>query len=434
MDMRKAIDHQPVLLALVSIFAAILPVLAAGDPAPPVPVTRTAEIDAAREAKAADLEPEENSKAERAFIRFNENDTIMRLFAAGYSGFGLAVGNMVTGSGFAIGPKYSRPDLKNGNLTVLAAAEISTKSYYKMFAEADLPKLLHDHLALNFVASHRNYAQVDYYGRGPDSSKSQRTNYRLEDTSFDAIGILRPVRHLNLGGSVGGLLVNVGPGTSSKYASTETVFSPAETPGLRQQTNFIRSGVFGQFDFRDNPAGPKAGGNYVLQYNWYHDHDLGAFGFRRMDIDVQQFVPFLNKTHRFALRARATFTESDNHQITPFYLEPVLGGAEDLRGFRPLRFSDKNRVVYNAEYQWEIFAGLEGAVFFDAGKVMPRRAQLGFSDLETDAGFGLRFNARDATFLRVDVGFSHEGFMVSAVFYDFFRGRRLGTTTGQPLY
>ena len=431
---KKTINYRPVLLGLASILAAAFPVLAADDPPPPVPATRTAEIEAACEAKAATLAPDEDSKVERAFIRFNQSETIMRLFAAGYSGFGLAVGNMVTGSGFAIGPKYSRPDLKNGNLTIYAAAQVSTKKYYQVTGEVDVPKLFHNHVELNFLGGHRDYSSIDYYGSGPDSQKSKRSNYRLEDTSYDMVGILHPIRYVSVGGSAGGLWVNVGPGTNTVYASTDTVFTPAQVPGLQQQTNYFRSGVFAQVDFRDNPGGPKSGGNYVVQYNWFDDHQLGLYGFRRMDIDAQQIVPFLNKTHRFAVRARATFTESDGKQITPFYLQPVLGGATDLRGYRPLRFSDKNKVVYNAEYQWEIFAGLEGAVFFDAGKVMPRRALLGFSDMETDAGFGLRFNARDTTFLRVDVGFSHEGFMVSAVFSDFFKGRRLGTTTGQPLY
>jgi len=431
--MKRPINYPPILPALMAICTAVFPAFAADDPAT-VPVTRTAEIDAARDAKAAALTPDQDSKVERAFLKINSDDRIMRLLAAGYSGFGLAVGNMVTGGGFAIGPKYSRPDLLNGNLTIFVSAEVSTKKYYQMTGEVDVPKLFHNHLELNFLGGHRNYSSIDYYGYGPDSEKSKRSNYRLEDTYFDAIGIVHPVRYASVGGSVGGLLVNVGPGTNSIYASTDTVFTPAQVPGLQQQTNYFRSSVFGQVDFRDNPGGPKSGGLYTLQYNWFDDHKLGLYGFRRMDIDAQQIIPFLNKTHRFALRAQGTFTESDGHQTTPFYLQPVLGGANDLRGFRPFRFSGRDKVVYNAEYQWEIFAGLEGAVFFDAGKVMNRRGLLAFSDLETDAGFGLRFNARDTTFLRVDVGFSHEGFAVSAVFSDFFRSRRLGTTTAQPLY
>ena len=91
-------------------------------------------------------------------------------------------------------------------------------------------------------------------------------------------------------------------------------------------------------------------------------------------------------------------------------------------------------MVMNAEYRWEIFSGLDGALFADAGKVFPRRGLLNFHDLESSAGFGLRFNARNATFLRIDTGFSQEGFQVWLKFNDVFLGRLFGTTTGQPVY
>jgi outer membrane protein assembly factor BamA len=153
-----------------------------------------------------------------------------------------------------------------------------------------------------------------------------------------------------------------------------------------------------------------------------------------MDVDLQQYIPFLNKTRRIVLRAKGIFTESDEGQRPPFYLRPTIGGSDDLRGYRFFRFNDNNAVIYNAEYRWEIFSGLDGAAFFDAGKVMTRRASLAFSDLETSAGFGLRFNARNATFVRIDVGFSHEGFQVWFKFNDAFNQQRFGTTIGQPIY
>ncbi|MBL8222062.1 MAG: hypothetical protein JNL62_22685, partial [Bryobacterales bacterium] len=107
---------------------------------------------------------------------------------------------------------------------------------------------------------------------------------------------------------------------------------------------------------------------------------------------------------------------------------------DDLRGFRPFRFADRNMVLYNAEYRFEVFAGLDGAIFADAGKVFPRRGMLNFRDLEGSVGFGLRFNVKNATFLRIDTGFSHEGFQVWFKFNDVFVQRRFGTSTGQPVY
>ncbi len=397
------------------------------------PSTRAEEIERARTVKAASLRPDEVSKGER-FLRDLKQKKWLERLTGGYNGFQMKVGNMVTGGGFAIGPAYSREDLLGGNMTFRASAQVSSRAFTKYEAEAALPKVWGNRLAFTLAGAHRNYAGLNYFGPGPGSLRRNRTNYRLEDTSVDGIGVLSPARYVKLGGSVGGLWVNVGAGNDSRFASTERVFAPASLPGLDRQTNHLRTGVFGQFDYRDNPDGPKAGGNYVLQYSWYTDRGLRIFGFRRMDIDVQQYIPFLVKTHRIALRGLATFTESDGQQTTPFYLQPVLGGSDDLRGFRQFRFSDRSKVVYNAEYQWEVFAGLDAALFFDAGKVMPRRSLLAFSQLETSAGFGLRFNVRNATVIRVDAGFSHEGFQVWFKFRPAFSSRRFGTTTGQPVY
>jgi outer membrane protein assembly factor BamA len=141
-----------------------------------------------------------------------------------------------------------------------------------------------------------------------------------------------------------------------------------------------------------------------------------------------------NKTRVLALRAKTTMTDTDRNQLVPFYLQPIIGGSDDLRGYRPFRFNDRNSLVMNAEYRWEIFSGLDGAIFADAGKVAPRRGLVNFKDLESDVGFGLRFNARNRTFIRLDVGFSHEGFQVWFKFNDVFLPKRFGTSAGQPVY
>jgi outer membrane protein assembly factor BamA len=212
------------------------------------------------------------------------------------------------------------------------------------------------------------------------------------------------------------------------------VFNDSSAPGLDRQANFLRPGAFGQIDYRDDPAGPKSGGNYVSEWTWYEDRSLGAFSFGRWDIDVQQYIPFFNKSRRLALRARMTMTKARSGHRVPFYLQPYLGGSDDLRGFRPYRFTGPNAVVYNAEYRWEIFSGLDGALFFDAGKVMFHRGHLGMADLEVSPGFGFRFNARNQTFIRLDVGFSHEGVGVWLKFNDPFLPRLFGAGTRQPLY
>jgi outer membrane protein assembly factor BamA len=138
---------------------------------------------------------------------------------------------------------------------------------------------------------------------------------------------------------------------------------------------------------------------------------LNRYSFRRLDLEVQQYVPLFQGRRVIALRVASAMAFANGAgQTVPFYLQPRLGGSDDLRGFRPYRFHDSNRIVANIEYRWETFAGLDMALFLDAGKVVPVRSQINFHDLERTAGFGFRFNGNDSVFLRIDFGFSREGF------------------------
>jgi hemolysin activation/secretion protein len=60
------------------------------------------------------------------------------------------------------------------------------------------------------------------------------------------------------------------------------------------------------------------------------------------------------------------------------------------------------------------------ALFLDAGKVTSGRGRWNLRDLEASAGFGFRFNVNNGVFLRLDFGFSHEGFQAWVKFNNVF--------------
>jgi outer membrane protein assembly factor BamA len=383
------------------------------------PDSRQAEISAAQEQKATQLRPEQANQVERGLNRVTEGALLQRI-TGGIGGFRAKFGGLAPGSGFAIGPEYRRGDLLNGRLSFSASAQASFRGYRKFAIELAAPKISGGPFFAQFNAVHHNYPGMSYYGPGPDSSKTGRSDFRLEDTAVDLTFGVRPLRHVTLGSSAGYLFNNIGPGTDARYASAETLYSPVHAPGIDVQANYLRVGGFAQYDWRDNPGGPRRGGNYFAQFNDYRDRTFGAGNFRRLDLEAQQFVSVLNQRRVFALRGRTTLTYRDGSQPIPFYMQPSLGGAEDLRGYRPFRFRDDNLFVMNAEYRWEVFSGLDMALFGDAGKVFHRKSDFDLAHLESDVGFGFRFNARNQTFLRMDVGFSHEGFQVWVRFNNVF--------------
>jgi len=181
---------------------------------------------------------------------------------------------------------------------------------------------------------------------------------------------------------------------------------------MQRQTDFTRIAFDASYDWRDIPGTPRDGGLYKIRHSWFHDQDIGRYSFRRFDMEAQHYFGFFNDRRVIALRAKSTLAWAKAGQSVPFFFQPTVGGSDDLRGYRAFRFYDDNSFLMTAEYRWEVFTGLDMAVFTDAGKVFPKRSQLNFKDLESAVGFGFRFNARNSVFMRVDVGFSHEGFQV----------------------
>ena len=88
----------------------------------------------------------------------------------------------------------------------------------------------------------------------------------------------------------------------------------------------------------------------------------------------------------------------------------------------------------NVEYRWEVISGVDMALFADAGQVSNRKWQFRPRDMETAVGFGFRFNARNAPFLRLDVGFSHEGFQIFMKFNGIFAQRPWGSSSAPHIF
>ncbi len=381
--------------------------------------TRAGQIEEARRRKAEQLTPDETSSVERALVTIKDKRILERI-TAGIAGFRLKFGGLATGSGMAFGPEYLRRDLADGELTLRSSARVSTRGWQMYDLQLAAPNLKDNRYYAEFYAVHRNLAGINYYGPGPDSDKTGRSNFRLEDTDITGAAGVHPIRHMNLGITGGLLNVNVGRGTDERFASAGDLYSPDVTPGIDRQSDFLHGGLLVQYDNRDNPGGPRRGGNYFATLDYYSDRKFDAYSFRRLHLEAQQYVPFFNERRVFAFRAKSVTTYMSSGQRVPFYLQPVVGGSDDLRGFRPFRFYGDNAIVMNAEYRWETFSGLDMAVFADAGKVFDRRSQWNLHDLESSVGFGLRFNVRNDVFMRVDIGFSHEGYQVWLKFNNVF--------------
>jgi outer membrane protein assembly factor BamA len=371
------------------------------------PETREEEWRRRREEKSKNLKPDERNSVERAAL-YIQREKILQKLSEGWKGFHPKLGGLSTGSGFAGGVRYA-PRLADGQLAFETSGAISTKTYQHYDLSIGAPQLLGGRLSTTFFGRYRSYPQEDFFGLGPNSHAEDRTNFAQEDSLFDFTVGWNWTRWLTTGIRAGYLRTNIGRGTDERFPRTEDVFSPGQFPELLRQPNFYHLDGFFKFDYRDEPFNAHSGGLYQLNYAYYDDQTLGRHTFRRIDAEIQQYFPFLKKKRVIAFRAAASLTDTSNGQSIPFYLMHPLGGSESLRGFREFRFRDRNYLLMNLEYRWEAFSGLDMAIFGDVGKVASRRRDIDLNDLESDVGFGFRFNTIKSIFLRIDVGFSHEG-------------------------
>jgi hypothetical protein len=228
------------------------------------PPTRAAQIETARELKAASVHPEEQLHAEH-ILQIVEDDRIIERVFGGIAGWRLKLGGMITRSGFAAGPEYFRR-FADDQVRLHASIRASTRRYYLMETGLDLPHLASDHAFADFYAAHFDYPSVEYYCPGPNSHKTGRSNYLLEETSFRARFGLEPIRHLQLGAESTYLLVHVGSGRDSEFASADTLYSDAAAPGRLHQSDYLQGGGFAVVDLRDRPLFPHRGEYYAAHF------------------------------------------------------------------------------------------------------------------------------------------------------------------------
>jgi hypothetical protein len=376
------------------------------------PATRAEADRNRREEKAAGTQPYEPNGLERA-IKFAETKGI---FILDREGFYPKLGSLTVGSGFAygLGFRHRRLFENTGALDLWAAASI--RRYNAVEARLTFPRLAGNHLHLETWASRRDYPQENFFGLGPDSRRADRSDYAIRTTHVGGRAGVRPVEPLLVGGGLEYLQPRLGRGNGSRLPDLPDIFQPSQVPGFQARSDFLRSDAFIEVDYRE-PRNARQGGWYRFDYSHYDDRKAGTYTFNRLDVDLRQFIGFLAGRRVIAARLFVATSDAAGEDAVPFYYMPTLGGNDTLRGFREYRFRGPHAMLFQGEYRWEIWSGLDGAIFYDTGKVANRRSDLDLSDLEHDYGFGFRFNTDNGVVFRVDAAFgSRDGKHLHIVF------------------
>ena len=374
-------------------------------------------IDAEQE-KAKNLQPQEPPHGELKFDHI-EKDVLGPVFNT--NGPSLKFGGLPTGGGFSLGPQYTRQGLLADHLIINTYIVGSTRKWYGGGSSIDFHDLFNGHLELKTDAAYENSASVWYFGEGPNSSKDNKTDFRREftKTHFSALGHFFDQK-LTLGYTVGGLLTHIGPGDLSGTPPTQQLFTEFDTPGLGQQSNFVTGTATVLLDFSRPGFSNPQGLQLEADDSQFFDQSGNQANFHLLQTQATYYRPLTNGMRTLVFRVRNETAFAHVPQAVPFYLQPTLGGPDDLRGYDRYRFYGNGNSLASAEYRWSISQTLEMAIFGDGGNVYERPGLIGFRDFRGDGGVGFRVKNKQATVMRFDIGFSPEGVNVWFVFNDAF--------------
>jgi hypothetical protein len=367
--------------------------------------TRAEALQRLREQKAKQPGAYKPSRLERLANKV-ENDRMIEKWLTTSSGFYLKYGIGHTGGGIAFGPGYKRQNLFGGAANLKVHGLVSLKKYWKAEAVLSIPRLGSDRAFGDLFVGARDYPQEDYFGLGPASLRPNRVSFGYRDTTFGGGAGLRLFGPLvQVGSRLEYLNPSVGRGHDPLIPSIEQVFSPAEMPGFAAQPDFLYVSTFVDVNYAEPFGNPRGGGRYILSAGRYTDQDLDRYTFNRYEIDLRQYLSILQQRRVLALRGLISMSDAPGDGEVPFYLMRTIGGHNTIRGFRDYRFRDENLLLLQAEYRFEVFPALDAALFYDAGKVAPRREDLDLRHLERAYGLGFRFGTNRGVFMRIDAGF-----------------------------
>ncbi|MEQ1691182.1 MAG: BamA/TamA family outer membrane protein [Gemmatimonas sp.] len=273
----------------------------------------------------------------------------------------------------------------------------------------------------------RGLPQVAFYGLGPASALTSRTNFDMRENLVGADASYRVAPWVTMSGRVEQLWIDLNAGRATNLPSIEQVFNDQDAPGLTQQPRFGR--YEGALEF-EVPASVGEGFLQGLRtrasYARWVDHELGRFSFTRVELEAKQRFAVFRPKHRLTLHAWASTSAADAGQAVPFYLQRTLGGRgqlrsvheeylgsdgtrASLRGYDTFRFRGPHLVLLQAEYRIPIWTLLDATVFYDAGKVAAQRSQLNLSNLRQNYGVSVSAMRGIVTAARIDIGLGGEG-------------------------
>ena len=131
----------------------------------------------------------------------------------------------------------------------------------------------------------------------------------------------------------------------------------------------------------------------------------------RYGATVAGFVDVTGTNRVLSLAVSSLFADPIAGGAIPWNEQIVLGGKQFMRGFRPGRLVDRSAFIATLQYQWPIWAWLDGAIHVATGNVFGARLKdIDPKLLRLSSGIGLRTSNSPDTQFEGLVGFATDTF------------------------
>jgi len=395
------------ILSMAALLAPTLINPAFGQSQPPSePQTREEALREEREEKAEVLAPPQTGALEKGLFWLEDGRAFERLLNPA-EGFYPKLGSVTAGSGLGFGAGYRH--LFSEQVAWNTFGSGTFRRYWALETRFLANNIANTPLFVDLHARKSDYPDEDYFGQGSTSLRVDHVSYGLAQTTGGATTGLNVTKWLSSGLRADYFSPSVHEGPDSRVPTIDRIFPPGTIPGLIEQPDYFNTEVFVEANTREPRGNPRAGGRYRASYQRFADLDLNRYSFNRFELDGQQYISLFKNRRLIALRGLFSSSQPDSGNDVPFYLERTLGGPDDLRGFHQFRFRDRHLLLLQAEYRFEIFTAVDGALFYDTGKVAHELEDLDVTHFESDWGVGVRFGTINGVFLRVEGAFGSSG-------------------------
>ena len=160
----------------------------------------------------------------------------------------------------------------------------------------------------------------------------------------------------------------------------------------------------GLYHFYRDLGYPERGGLFEVEATVATGSD--GVRFFRLAAEVQRFVTLFRRNRILAVRARLEKAHRMGSGIVPYPDLVVLGGKQEMRGYRRGALRGEGVLLVSAEYRYPIWDTWNAFLFWDEGQMFDEYEEVGMDGFRTCWGGGISFRTETGFLGKLQIGHS----------------------------